>query len=458
MASRSDQLHSQQFTVARVVAALAMRDADASAAPARRAGGSLLAGLLLAVLGLAAGGVYAVLRPGGDASWRDGTSVIVESETGARFVYRDGVLYPVLNYSSARLVLGANALTVRASRAALAGVPRGHPIGIPGAPDALPTAADLLRGTWNLCSRPATAASAVESVLLLGAAPTVEDLGGRGLIGVDPSGGLHLLWNHRRFAITAPVVVLAAFAWSRQAAVPIAPALLNAIPAGPDLGPVTLPAGTGPSVVDGYRTGQVFLVENQSGGRQYGVALAGGLAEVTPVQADLLLAAGSNGLSGKPLPMGEAQYASAPRAGSLVPTGDAAPPASAPQLASPTTGAAVCAAFTDGATVPSLAVAPVPPRQTAELQAGTGGATVDWIGVPPGHGAVIEALAGPGAPSGALALVTDTGQRFPVPTSDAMGMLGFGGVRPLRLPSAVVALVPPGPALDPAAAALPAGP
>src|SRR3954447_12973999 len=187
MASRADQLHSRQFTVQRVVAALAMRDADAATAPGRRIGGALLAGLLFGALGGAAGGVYAVLRPGGDASWRDGTSVIVEAETGARFVYRDGVLYPVLNYSSARLVLGANASTVRASRSALAGVPRGHPVGIAGAPDALPAAADLLPGNWTLCSRPASTAAgasppSVESVLRVGASPVVDDLGSRGLI------------------------------------------------------------------------------------------------------------------------------------------------------------------------------------------------------------------------------------------------------------------------------------
>jgi len=453
MASRADQLHSQQFTVQRAVAALAMRDADAAIAPGRRIGGSLLAGLLLAALGVAAGGVYAALRPGRDASWRDGASVIVEAETGARFVYRDGVLYPVLNYSSARLVLGANASTVRASRSALAGVPRGHPVGIPGAPDALPASADLLSGGWTLCSRPASSPSSVESVLRVGAAPVADGLAGRGLVAVDPAGGLHLLWNHRRFAITAPAVVLAAFAWSRQAAVPVAPALLNAIPAGPDLGPVTLPGGPGPSVVDGYRSGQVFVVENQSGGKQYGVALAGGLAEVTPVQADLLVAAGANGPSGRPMPMGEAQYAGAPRAGSLVPTGDAAPPALAPSLV-PAAGGSVCAGFADGAALPSLALVAALPRESGELSTGTGDAAVDWIGVAPGHGAVVESLAGPGARTGALALLTDAGQRFPVPSADVLAMLGYAGVRPLRLPSALVAVVPSGPALDPAAAAL----
>jgi len=106
MASRSDQLHSQQFTLQRVVGALAMRDADPAVSPLRRIGGSLVASVLIAALAVAAVGVYGVLRPGGSTSWQTGNAVIVEEETGARFVYRDGVLHPVLNYSSAVLVLG----------------------------------------------------------------------------------------------------------------------------------------------------------------------------------------------------------------------------------------------------------------------------------------------------------------------------------------------------------------
>ena len=42
MATRSDQLHSHQFTLQRVVGALAMRDPDPASSPLRRIGGALL--------------------------------------------------------------------------------------------------------------------------------------------------------------------------------------------------------------------------------------------------------------------------------------------------------------------------------------------------------------------------------------------------------------------------------
>jgi hypothetical protein len=76
--------------------------------------------------------------------------------------------------------------------------------------------------------------------------------------------------------------------------------------------------------------------------------------------------------------------------------------------------------------------------------------------VPPGRGAVVESLAAPGSPNGALALVTDQGVRYPVPSTEVLATLGYAGVRPQRLPAALVALIPAGPALDPAAAVLPA--
>jgi hypothetical protein len=72
--------------------------------------------------------------------------------------------------------------------------------------------------------------------------------------------------------------------------------------------------------------------------------------------------------------------------------------------------------------------------------------------VPPGQGAVVEAVAAPDAPGGSVWLLTDLGLRYPVPTVDILAMLGYPAVRPVRVPASLVALVPTGPVLDPAAA------
>jgi Type VII secretion system ESX-1, transport TM domain B len=215
--------------------------------------------------------------------------------------------------------------------------------------------------------------------------------------------------------------------------------------------------------VPGLRVGQVFVVSNTSGSKQFGVALAAGMAEITSVQADLLLTGGANGLGGKAKEMGQAQYAAAAKAPSLVPTGAGAPPPTTPQpLAAASPGsvapAGLCAAFATAGGPPRLAVvspAPTAPGERRSVRTATDGAApADWIAVPAGRGVVVEALAGPNSPSGALALVTDVGLRYPVPSRDVLATLGYARATPQRLPAALVALLPSGPALDPAAAAL----
>lgn len=475
MPTRGDQLQSHQFTMQRMVGALAMRDPDPVTSPIRRIAGALLASVLVAVLMLAAVAVYGVIRPGPSDAWRSGPAVVIEVDTGARFVYRDGVLHPALNYTSALLAVGsAEPVRVRVPGASLKGVPRGTPMGIPGAPDHLPPAADLATTGWTVCSRPPTsggtaADSVVETVLLVGAAPgdgtpeaTMDALGGQGLVARDPSGGLHLLWRDRRYAIVNPDLVFAAMAWPRQATVPVTSAVLNAVPAGMDLGRLRVDRVDRPSPVAGFRVGEVFVVANQSGGQQFGVVQATGLADITSVQAGLLVADNANGLGGKPTQMGQAQYAAAPRAASLVPMGDGAPPAMAPQPVQPTSSMGVCVSFADGDTTGSVVLSTPPVRRSDErqlarvqgAQAATA-ASADWVVVPPGRAAVVEALAGPSSPSGALAIVSDLGVRYPIASRDVLGILGYSQVTPLRLPAALVALLPSGRALDPAAAMAP---
>src|SRR5215218_8560512 len=131
--SRSDQLHSYQFAVRRVVSAVAAHESNPARPPGRRAGVTLLAGALVAALGLAGFAVWGLVQPGGSTRWRSGQSVIVEKESGAKFVFVDGVLHPVANYSSALLIVGAPR-TISVARRSLAGVPRGVPLGIAGAP------------------------------------------------------------------------------------------------------------------------------------------------------------------------------------------------------------------------------------------------------------------------------------------------------------------------------------
>ena len=470
MPTRQDQLHSYQFTIQRVVAALVMRETDPPQSPFRRIAAATIAGVMVTALALAGAAVFGIISPGGGTGWRDGNAVIVERQSGARFVYRDGKLHPVTNYTSALLILGsAQPKVVYVSRGSIAGVPRGTPLGIPAAPDSLPAARDLVGAPWTLCSAQANdgrGGTRTESVLFVGGGPAS---GGRplteeALLARHPDGTLYLVWHHRRYLIREPAVVLPALGWDAAAAQPAAPALLNALAAGADLARIAVAdRGKKSTRVPGARNGEVFVVENQGGSRQYAVATRDGLAPVTQVQADILITDPATvELLGqtKPRPLGQGEYASIPKARELVPGGELAAPAATPALAKPAGGGGVCTVVRDASGPAEVRVdVPVPPAADAVptgSRTGTGTVLVDRVLVPPGRGAVVEALASPQAPGGALSVVTDLGTRHEVSGVEVLAMLGFSGVRPLRLPAGLVALLPAGRALDPAAARSPA--
>ncbi|WP_431975790.1 type VII secretion protein EccB [Micromonospora haikouensis] len=456
MPSRQDQLHSYQFTVQRAVAALVMRETDPARSPFRRLAGAGLASVLVAAIALGGFALYGLFA-GGGTKWRDAGAVIVEKESGARFVYREQKLHPVLNYASALLIIGAErAKTVLVSRRSIEGVPRGLPLGIPDAPDSLPDRARLASAGWTVCSAAgaeraaAEAEAAPRSVVLIGTAAT----GGRApgddaILLQHPDGGLHLVWHARRYLLRDAGRVLAALAATRQRAMPAAPALLNSIPAGADLAPLDLPdLGRASPRVTGAKVGDVFLVRNSGGGRQYAVALTGGLAGVTELQAALLLARTGQG---EPEAMTLGRFAALPKLPDLVPTGPAAPPPTPPRLAAADPGA-LCVRVGDDAGVGDVRLGATLPDLSDTPQATGGTAVADHVVVEPGHGAVVESVAAPGATGGALSVVTDLGRRYVLADPTVLGMLGYRDVRPVRLPAGLVSLVPAGSPLDPAAA------
>lgn len=485
MPSRQDQLRSHQFTVQRVVAALVTRGTDPVRAPLGPVAGAAGVGVMVAVLALAAVAGYGVLVGGGmtdaETAWRDGGAVIVERGTGARYVYREGRLHPVLNYASALLITGSGQRRpVQVSARSIEGVPRGVPLGIPGAPDSLAEPTRLAGAPWTVCSHLVGSGTGsgpggrTGSALFIGAQPDGagpaggRSLGDAGLLARDQAGAVFLLWRNRRHLVREPAVVLSALGWDARPVTPVAAALVHALPAGADLARIPIAGRGGRSPrLPGARVGEVFVVESLSGGRQFAVALSRGLAALTQVQADLLLGDPLTArLLGQTQPrrLDQGTYATLPKVGELPPGGELAPPAATPNLTAVAPAGAVCAEVQDGTGGPDLRVdvrVPAAEETTVPAKAPgprTGGGTVraDRVLVAPGRGVVVAALASPQAPSGTLSIVTDLGVRHDVPRPDVLAMLGYAAVRPVRLPAALVALLPAGPALDPDAARSPA--
>lgn len=463
MPNRRDQLQSYQFLLQRVVSAFVTRETDPVRSPFRRAGGATFIGLMVLIVGMAGAGVYGLIRPGGSTRWKVDGAMVVEKETGAVYLYSGEQLYPIVNYASARLLAKPNTTPVSASRNSLAGTSRGPALGIPGAPDSLPAPERMLRGAWTLCSRPAldaVGAPVVRTVLIVGGTvPGGAPLTSRALIvRGSETGASYLLWQDRRHLLGPGVID--ALALTQRSRTQVGDAWLDAIPRGVDVVvPPVSGVGAPSTAYRGGRVGQVLRVRSGASTEEFYLVEATTLRPVTPLEAALLV--GSSRIAAA-YPDGPPAYVDTtpaalggvPRRAVARPGEDVAAPARLPSLADQPGAAAVCATFAGASDRPRL-TADAGPVPTGTSTAGrTGGSRVaDEILVEPGRAALVEGLTSPTASAGALALVTDAGLRYGIPDPRIVALLGYGESELVRLPAALVARVPVGPALDPARAA-----
>lgn len=471
MPSRQDQLHSYQYARQRVVAALVTHDPDPHRSPLRRAGTTVLISLVVAALAVGGVAVFTLVKGTSTVDPRDPGVVFLEQGTGARFVYleADGRLHPVLNFVSGLLVADAATPKLKeASPESLARVPLGEPLGIPDAPDSLPAAkGGLLPPQWTVCSRPAADGDA-ESVLSLGRpaaggtllprpAPGTPAGELRGLLVSDPAGRTSLVYDDRRFVLPANRLqqIRTRFGYA-QAPLAVAPAWINAVPAGPDLEPPEIEDfGEAGAAITGADVGQVLRIRGEGGTPdRWGVVLDDGVADLTAVQGALLQT--------EPDAFGVREvsisvYGNLPRSDTdLVGQATAAglPPDVPVLLNGP---ASVCLTFDSargGGTAVRIGPA-VPDGIAVAGEPGVAGEVrADRIDVPRGKGVVVESTASATAPagSGTVSIVTDTGRRFPLANRDLLTRLGYRGITPQVVPGQLAALLPEGPSLDPARA------
>ena len=454
MAGRRDLIQGYQFAARRVVSAVVARETDPAEWPLRRLGGAGFGTIMLTVVVLAGFGIYGLIFPGGKVSWKDGRSVIVERETGARYVYLGQRLHPALNFASAALLVGSSAVISTAHRS-LAGVRRGVELGIPGAPDAVPGTKDLVDPPWSICSeqvRDSTGRLVTRTALAVSRAPV---LGNRTaeralLLTNTTSNAWYLVWHDHKYRITDTSVVGAALGLDQQVNVPVGAAWLDTLPDGLSIGPLEVPgAGTQSKAVPGVTTGQVLVVDSST----YYLAQTDRLVSLTELQARVQLAAPRTGRAVAV----EASAVSAAKVVPAAPASDVQPPFSRPEFVRPATAeVTLCASFSDGSFAPAVYVDSRVPAgggtpTTRVTKDGT--ALADRVWVPPGKAALVRALPSPTATDGPVYLITDTGKRYAVPTPDALRALGFSAAsRVGRLPAGVLVRIPEGPPLDPVAA------
>jgi type VII secretion protein EccB len=472
MWSRRDQIQAYQFVRRRTVSAVLLGDANHAVSPTRRPTTGLITGIVVTILVVVGFGLYGVLRPGGSSAWRTDGAIVQERESGARFVLSgDGLLHPVPNYASARLLVGESGRLVRVSRNSLAAAARGPAIGIPGAPDALPPATRLLSEPWTVCSARAVDAGPGEPPVL-------------GVVVAPPSGGrrvvlgsgaavvavagseTYVITDGRRFRVRSedPDAVLLGLGLGQARRVVVHPSWLATVPAGPDLGYLEITRrGEVSTALPGVdaRVGQIFVLRTAgSSGEQFFVLLVDGLAPIATTQARLVLA---DPRTAGAYPDGDVAPRQLPPAALAAgPTSDtdldrAQYPVTAPEALTFTPGEdVVLCSRTQGfrAGVPAVELtlsfevpAPAGVRALTLPVPGSAGTSAE-VYVPAGAGALVRSVSAEGVTTGAVHLVTDEGRRYAVPDAESRAALGLEGTSPVEMPAQFVDLLPSGPALD----------
>ena len=103
---RRDQVDAQKYVNRRLTNALLTSDANAQESPLRSVSRATIVSAVvgaLVVLGFLA---YGFVSRGGNTDWQEEGAVVVARESGTRFVYLSGLLHPVANLTSARLIAG----------------------------------------------------------------------------------------------------------------------------------------------------------------------------------------------------------------------------------------------------------------------------------------------------------------------------------------------------------------
>ncbi|MFZ3554493.1 type VII secretion protein EccB [Streptomyces sp. BH055] len=482
MQSKRDQVHAHTFMMGRLSSGLLMADPDAPESPLGRTTRGVVFGLLATVLIGAGATVYGLLRPGGNESWRDGKHLVVNRDTGARYLWTDtdGVLHPVRNYASARLLGGSDLATSDVHTPSLEGVPVGSPVGIPGAPDSVPAPGQLDADAWHMCVTGPGGALANTSgtvsntgvnepgaTTLVAGAP-LDSTGiaaDRGVLVRDPKGTEYLVWRGSRLPLDRASDARNALGYGSQRPIPVSAAFLDALAAGPALKPPAAPGrGEEGPVIGGEpsRIGQVFKVSVPGGDSTYHLLRKDGLVPLTRLDAALVL--------GDPATQKDAYQGKSPRARTVGadalrehraenagPAGSTELPDAPPAPQSTPRGTALCAQIEggEGGVRIRSVLTPLTSLSPVAVPAGTAGVRdacvrTDATVVRPGRAALVRALNASGAAhAGTTYLVAENGVKYRVANEGALTALGFAAGDVGSVPAPLLASLPSGADLDP---------
>jgi type VII secretion protein EccB len=459
-----------------------LADANHQQSPNRMNVGATIVGVLVTVLVLVGFGILGFLKPGNSQTWKDGNSIIVEKETTTRFVYVQAQsgggkeLREIANFSSGLLFLNkANTGVVSVSRGSLAGIPRGPKIGIAGAPDSLPPLDKIynLNDRWSFCNKTQTEGEPhPKVVLIIGDSTKVAEGDSSGILvrtqnGSNSLGARYLIYQGRRYLIGSPDHpdsadrIMQALSLPASQTLVVGQSWLNPIPAGPALNYLKVPDWGTNYPGTNLRIGEIFQAD------RYDVLLtAQGLDYIYPTQSALMFAS-PNRPAGLPRTYSQFVNLQTAQANVGIPKVNTDPdshkfPAAIAKIAS-VSGASggnvvICGQYlgkVDGEGLPAMAFALRTDAPNGVKTNNAGGAPLDpdraadEVYLAPQHGVLAVTQVSATSNTNAAYLITNSGQKYPVPSSAVFETLGFGKTAPVPIPTGLLAMIGDGPTLDP---------
>ncbi|MGW2702661.1 type VII secretion protein EccB [Streptomyces sp. NPDC001340] len=508
MASQRDELNAYTFAKRRTLAAFLQPSASGTEEGAPKPLRAVVPSLVAGALTLAVFGAWGMFQPTAPSGWdKPGTRVIVGKQSTTRYVVlktdKTTRLHPVLNLASARLLMnGADYQVIQVSDKILDSgkLPRGPILGIPYAPDRLPSAEEAGKPKrWAVCEQPGGKGETVQQATFVLAQRDAAKTDGTGRLRggdalyvktrtgerylVDARGTSYAVTGTESDALTTALV------GTRKPQL-VTKEWLATLHQGDPIKFPQLPSGVGsPAQVPGQlseaenKIGMVLRTETGDGTKYY-VVLPGKVQPISEFTAWLLISSpqtASLNMNGEARTVGLQDFTADPTAFA----GQAAkwPQQRARQVNSVASGSArdtVCSVLRDVSadsdsttTMSTWAGTDYPAEITAD---GTG------TYVTPGTGLLYTQIQGTETGAGALFLVTDTGLRYAVQAngdsdsrksdigadgkntsdgtpepSEAQVKLGYQNVRPAKVPAVWSEFLAKGPRLDTNSARQPQG-
>lgn len=481
------QVSGWRFLLNRIEHALVRRDASMLDDPGRGRNIALLVGVALACVCVAGAAVLAFFKP---AKVVGDSKIVADKDTGAMYVNLDGRLYPALNLTSARLIIGSPDNPVQVPPDELAKYPRGPWVGIPGAPGRMIGTTDR-DSDWAVCDSaeigsagpldpstglPSAALSPVRTTAI-GGPLTIDDGSVRELAGdeatlVRADDTDWLVYRTENDGVVRSTVdlgdspVLLALGIDSTAPVmPVSTGFLDAIPEAPALTVPQIPgAGSPITLTTGgtARVGAVLTAVTPDRPASYYLVTQQGLVQVSPVLAAMIRNADVQGTA-ETVFVSPNVVATNLRQGAppVAPTFPTRPVRLVDPVADPTTcftwarDGDESIARTTILVGKKLPLAPDEPARVVNLVSGSAGETADAAYLPTTTGRFVQ-VTGSDADSPlreSLWWISDSGVRYGIdvsagnPSADqTMGALGIGS--PVPAPWSIVKLFAPGPTLS----------